>query len=714
MTTTDSTLSVFAIEGTDVLGGGYVSVSYTTTSVSVSVTTTDAGATYTITGDTGLSAGNTSTVTVVVTAQDGVSQSTYTADVVVDPVPFVPSSDSSLTTFTIEGNDVLGGGYVSVSYTTTSVSVSVTTTDAGATYTITGDTGLSAGNTSTVTVVVTAQDGVSQSTYTADVVVDPVPFVPSSDSSLTTFTIEGNDVLGGGYVSVSYTTTSVSVSVTTTDAGATYTITGDTGLSAGNTSTVTVVVTAQDGVSQSTYTADVVVDPVPFVPSSDSSLSAFTIEGTDMLGVSSVTVAYGTTSVSISVTTTDAGATYTITGNNQLLTGSNTIYVVVTAQDGISQSNYSADVIVENLSVDPNTDATLQSLLINGYDVLYDANVPPLAYGTTTVSVVATPNINGAQVTSITGDTGLSTGSNLITVTVLARDNTTTQQYTYYVTVYGNTDSSLSAFTIEGTNVLPPGSVVNVSYNVSSVTVIPVTNDVNASYSISGNTGLQTGSNTITVFVTAEDGYTTSTYSAIVVVADNIVCFREDTKILCLIDGKDTYIPIQSMRNGTLVKTHLHGYVPVESIGYSKIYNPADSLRSKNRLYKLKQDRYPELAAPLYLTGCHSVLTNLLSQKETEDTIGLLGRVFITDDKYRLMACIDERAKPYAKEGLYTIWHFSLEHVDYYMNYGVYANGLLVESCSRRMMREYSGMTPVKGPRPTDKAPRPAKISCKN
>jgi len=536
----------------------------------------------------------------------------------------------------------------------------------------------------------------------------------TTDSTLSVFAIEGTDVLGGGYVSVSYTTTSVSVSVTTNDPGATYTITGDTGLSAGNTSTVTVVVTAQDGVTQSTYMADVVVDPVPFVPSSDSSLSAFTIEGTDMLGVSSVTVAYGTTSVSISVTTTDAGATYTITGNNQLLTGSNTIYVVVTAQDGISQSNYSADVIVENLSVDPNTDATLQSLLINGYDVLYDANVPPLAYGTTTVSVVATPNINGAQVTSITGDTGLSTGSNLITVTVLARDNTTTQQYTYYVTVYGNTDSSLSAFTIEGTNVLPPGSVVNVSYNVSSVTVIPVTNDVNASYSISGNTGLQTGSNTITVFVTAEDGYTTSTYSAIVVVADNIVCFREDTKILCLIDGKDTYIPIQSMRNGTLVKTHLHGYVPVESIGYSKIYNPADSLRSKNRLYKLKQDRYPELAAPLYLTGCHSVLTNLLSQKETEDTIGLLGRVFITDDKYRLMACIDERAKPYAKEGLYTIWHFSLEHVDYYMNYGVYANGLLVESCSRRMMREYSGMTPVKGPRPTDKAPRPAKISCKN
>ena len=39
------------------------------------------------------------------------------------------------------------------------------------------------------------------------------------------------------------------------------------------------------------------------------------------------------------------------------------------------------------------------------------------------------------------------------------------------------------------------------------------------------------------------------------------------------------------------------------------------------------------------------------------------------------------------------IWHFALENEDYYKNYGVYANGLLVETCSKRMMKEYSGMT---------------------
>jgi hypothetical protein len=35
----------------------------------------------------------------------------------------------------------------------------------------------------------------------------------------------------------------------------------------------------------------------------------------------------------------------------------------------------------------------------------------------------------------------------------------------------------------------------------------------------------------------------------------------------------------------------------------------------------------------------------------------------------------------------------ALENDDYYMNYGIYANGLLVETCSKRFMKELSSMT---------------------
>ena len=70
----------------------------------------------------------------------------------------------------------------------------------------------------------------------------------------------------------------------------------------------------------------------------------------------------------------------------------------------------------------------------------------------------------------------------------------------------------------------------------------------------------------------------------------------------------------------------------------------------------------------------------------------MVGRIMVTDRKYRIMACIDERAEPYRKEGLHTIWHLALDHDDICMNYGIYANGLLVETCSKRFLKEYSGM----------------------
>ena len=58
------------------------------------------------------------------------------------------------------------------------------------------------------------------------------------------------------------------------------------------------------------------------------------------------------------------------------------------------------------------------------------------------------------------------------------------------------------------------------------------------------------------------------------------------------------------------------------------------------------------------------------------------------------MACVDERAEPWAAEGNYTIWHFALEHADDGMNYGVYANGgLLVETCSIRTLKNKSNFT---------------------
>ena len=56
------------------------------------------------------------------------------------------------------------------------------------------------------------------------------------------------------------------------------------------------------------------------------------------------------------------------------------------------------------------------------------------------------------------------------------------------------------------------------------------------------------------------------------------------------------------------------------------------------------------------------------------------------------MACLDSRAEPYTEEGIHTIWNLALENESYYGNYGIYANGLLVETCSIRMIKEMSGI----------------------
>ncbi len=173
----------------------------------------------------------------------------------------------------------------------------------------------------------------------------------------------------------------------------------------------------------------------------------------------------------------------------------------------------------------------------------------------------------------------------------------------------------------------------------------------------------------------------------------NIICLLEGSTILSLIDGVEKYIPIQYIRKGTLVKTSNNEFKQVESIGFSRINNPGNSDRIKGRLYICTKEAYPTLTADLILTGCHSLLVDYLTNDQREKTLNSLGDIFSTDGKYRLNAWIDERAKPWASEGEYTIWHLSLETSNIYVNFGIYANGgLLVETASINTLKNKSNM----------------------
>jgi hypothetical protein len=173
-------------------------------------------------------------------------------------------------------------------------------------------------------------------------------------------------------------------------------------------------------------------------------------------------------------------------------------------------------------------------------------------------------------------------------------------------------------------------------------------------------------------------------------------CFLEGSTILCQVDGVEMHVAVEELKKGTLVKTSRDGYKPVVLIGKGELQNPGNAERIENRLYKCPATKYgfPELTSDLYITGCHSILVDNLTDSQREKTVKQLGKVFVTDKKYRLMACIDERAEPWVSEGTYTIYHFALEHADDGMNYGVYANGgLLVETCAIRSLKNRSNMT---------------------
>jgi len=172
----------------------------------------------------------------------------------------------------------------------------------------------------------------------------------------------------------------------------------------------------------------------------------------------------------------------------------------------------------------------------------------------------------------------------------------------------------------------------------------------------------------------------------------NVVCFNENTKIMCLVDGQEKELLIQNIRNGVLVKTLRSGYKPVCMIGTSQMYNPGTNERFTDRLYICKKEKYPELNEDLIITGCHSILVDDITAVQREKIMKQMKDIYVTEGKYRLNANLDDRAEPYNCAGKFNIYHIALENEFYIKNYGVYANGLLVESCSKRYLKELSNM----------------------
>lgn len=202
---------------------------------------------------------------------------------------------------------------------------------------------------------------------------------PSDVATLSTLTVSVGDLspafssdVTSYTLSVPYGTSTVEVDARTTDANASVTGDGTINVSSGS-ATVSVVVTAEDLTTTSTYTIEITVS----APSTDATLSALTVsQGTLSPSFSSDVTSYtlslpsGTTSVDVAATATDENASATGDGTIDLTSGSVTVSVVVTAEDGTTTKTYEISITVKTSSIENNSLNAVKAYSLNSQLVI--------------------------------------------------------------------------------------------------------------------------------------------------------------------------------------------------------------------------------------------------------------------------------------------------------------------------------------------------------
>jgi gliding motility-associated-like protein len=458
----------------------YTDVAHSVSSIAFRATTTDPLATETING-TAVPEGTISpyiplnagvnNISVVITAQDGVTKDTYT--IAVTRLPEVATlSKLTISSGTLSPAFASGTtSYTDVAHSVSSIAFRATTTDPLATETING-TAVPEGTVSyyvpltvgvnNISIVVTAQDGVTQDTYT--VAVTRLPEVATlSKLTISSGTLTPAFATGTtSYTDVAHAVSSIAFRATTTDPLATETING-TAVPEGTVSyyvplnagvnSISIVVTAQDGITTDTYT--VAVTRLPEV----ATLSKLTISNGALspafaTGTTSYTdVVHAVSSIAFRATTTDPLATETINGTAvpegtvspyiPLNVGSNTITIVVTAQDGVTTDTYTITVTrlpeiatLSKLTISSGTLTPAFAAATTSYTDNVANTVSSIAFRATTTDPLATETISGTTVPegTVSSYFVLNVGLNKIPVIVTAQDGVTTDTYTIAVT----------------------------------------------------------------------------------------------------------------------------------------------------------------------------------------------------------------------------------------------------------------------------------------
>ena len=363
-----------------------------------------------------------------------------------------------------------------------------------------------------------------------------ITVVPTADNPNATITVDGNPVASG------IRSSSIPMSV-----GA---------------NTLTIVVTAQDGVTAQTYTITInrslpdnaLLTSIALSPTA----TLIGSTGPDYLDLHA-NVTNSTTSTQVIATAQDNLATITVNGQSvtsgslsqsiPLIVGPTTITTIITAEDGSTKKVviivFRAESPVASLANLTINAGTLSPAFATGI-INYTASV---AYPTasviltpTTTDPNATVTVNGSAVTSGIGSSvALSVGLNKIVTKIIAQNGANFQNYTTYISRAAPSANALytsialsPAIELVGTT----GSAylnykVTVPNSEASVQVIATAKDPTATITVNGQAvasgspsqviALNVGPNTLTTVITAQDGVTSKT-AIITVTKDGAGC----------------------------------------------------------------------------------------------------------------------------------------------------------------------------------------------
>lgn len=207
----------------------------------------------------------------------------------------------------------------------------------------------------------------------------------------------------------------------------------------------------------------------------------------------------------------DSNATYEILDNYFTKVGDYEVTIRVTAHDGETTKDY-----VLNVHKEPSYNNNLEWLEVVGY------NITPEFDKSRTLYTLTVPNdVNSVLIyakteeenATINGDGSrmLQVGANNLVVEVISESGTI-KSYTVSVTREGSSDNSLIDLLVNNGTMTPLFTNSNNYYDVTipyEETYVDLTVILNhdlASYTVKNNNDLKVGQNTVTVFVTAENG----------------------------------------------------------------------------------------------------------------------------------------------------------------------------------------------------------------